>query len=75
MLKSIESLQNQVSGPLVDCYGPKAKILTVEAHDAEVRGLAFCPGKIVRYIYHVQNKKLITSDMLSIKKKLSRSMD
>ena len=72
MLNSIESLQNKVSGPLVDTYGPRTKILTVEAHESEVRGLALCPGKVVKYIYHIQNGHLLTFDILSIKKKLSR---
>ena len=71
MLSSTETLQKHVSGPLLDCYGPDARVLTVEAHDNEVRGLAFCPGKIMKYIYHVQNQKLVTVDMLSIKRKKS----
>ena len=66
MIKSIESLHKQVSGPLFDCYGANSDVVTVDAHWNEIRGLAFCPGKVVKYIYHIQNKKLVTYQMLSI---------
>ena len=64
MLRSIDNLQKQVSGPLFQCFGPSTKVLTVEAHDKEVRGLALCPGKVVKFIYQVQTHQLRTFDLL-----------
>tara|TARA_B100000700_G_scaffold245023_1_gene273387 strand:- start:339 stop:560 length:222 start_codon:yes stop_codon:yes gene_type:complete len=72
MLKSTQALQNTVEKPLLDCYGPTIKILTVEAHDKEVRGLAMCPGKIVKYIYKIQDSELVTFDMLSLKRRVRK---
>tara|TARA_Y100001968_G_C18925284_1_gene511700 strand:+ start:111 stop:338 length:228 start_codon:yes stop_codon:yes gene_type:complete len=72
MLHSTDSLQTLVSGPLLDCFGPKTKVLTVEDHDIEVRGIALCPGKVVKYVYKVQTQELNTFDLLSIKKKRTR---
>ncbi len=69
MLNSTEKLHNTVSGPLLDCFGPFTRVLTVESHDKEVRGLALCPGKVVKYIYQVQTNELRTFDLLSVKKK------
>tara|TARA_Y100001968_G_C19345940_1_gene712045 strand:- start:474 stop:692 length:219 start_codon:yes stop_codon:yes gene_type:complete len=70
MLQSIENLQKQVSGPLLDCFGPSARVLTVESYEKEVRGLALCPGKVVKYIYQVQTGQFMTFELLSIKKKI-----
>ena len=73
MLKSTEALQNTVEQPLLDCYGPTAKVLTDEAHEEEVRGLAMCPGKIVKYIYKIQDSKLVTFEMLSLKRRIRKT--
>ncbi len=69
MLRSTDKLQTLVSGPLLDCFGPKTKVLTVEDHDNEVRGVALCPGKVVKYVYKLQTQELNTFDLLSIKKR------
>ena len=69
-MHSIETLQNQVATPLLECFGPTTRVLTVEDHNNEVRGLALCPGKIVKYIYQIQSKQLRTIDLLAIKKRI-----
>ncbi len=68
MLNSVESLRNQVSEPLGKFLGPKTKVLTVESHGEEVRGLAFCPGRVVRYVFREDLQKLSTSDLLTLRK-------
>ncbi len=68
MLQSTEYLFNIVSGPLDDCFGPNAKVLTVETHGEEVRGLALCPGKVVRYVFNAQTRSFKSAELLSIKK-------
>ena len=54
MLRSVDSLTTEISGPLTSRLGPKAKILTAEVHGDEVRGLALCPGKVIRYVFAAQ---------------------
>ena len=66
MLRSIENLYAKVKGPLTETYGPKARILTVESHGNEIRGLAFCPGKVVKYVFQCQTSKFLTYDMLFV---------
>ncbi|QNJ31759.1 hypothetical protein SynPROS91_01385 [Synechococcus sp. PROS-9-1] len=46
--------------------GPKAKILTAEVHGDEVRGLALCPGKVIRYVFAAQTQRLRTKALLSL---------
>ncbi|HJN35833.1 MAG: hypothetical protein AB8E87_13040 [Prochlorococcus sp.] len=41
-------------------------MITAEVHGNEVRGLALCPGKVVRYVLEAQTSRLRTSDMLRI---------
>lgn len=66
MLRSVDSLRNEVSGPLTFSMGPKAKILTTEVHGDEVRGLALCPGKVVQYVFTAQHQRLRTKALLSL---------
>ena len=66
MLKSIDSLRDSVSGPLVETCGSEVRMITAEVHGNEVRGLALCPGKVVRYVLEAQTSRLRTSDMLRI---------
>ncbi len=68
MLCSVEALKNQVKEPLGEFLGPKTKVLTVESHGLEVRGLAFCPGKVVRYVFQEDLKKLVISELLTLRK-------
>ncbi len=68
MLQSIESLVEKVSEPLGSTFGAEAKVLTVEAHGREIRGLARTPGKIVRYVLDAQSHQLRTFDHLTLKK-------
>ena len=50
MLKSVDTLRRAVSGPLAERCGSEARMLTAELHGKEVRGLAFCPGRVVRFV-------------------------
>jgi len=67
MLRSIESLQTSIKGPLSKSLGPKAKVLTVEAHGENIKGLALCPGKVVKYILNAQDNRITTKDLLTLK--------
>ncbi len=66
MLTSIDTLLERVSGPLGVSCGPEAKVLTAEMHGEEVRGLAICPGKVVRYVLAAQASDLRTADLLTL---------
>ena len=68
MLKSTDLLQRKVSEPLAKTFGPRSKVLTVEAHGNEIRGFALCPGKIVKYVLDAQCRRLSTADHLVIAK-------
>ena len=54
MLKSVDALRHAISGPLQDACGPQARMLTAEVHGTEVRGLALCPGRVVRFVMDEQ---------------------
>ena len=69
MLYSTAALLKKVSGPVGHALGSKAKILTVELHGDEVRGLVSCPGKIVRYVLHAQTKRFHTAVLMKIASK------
>ena len=69
MLRSVDRLRREVTAPLRDRCGPQARVLTAELHGDEVRGLAFCPGTVMRYVLVAQNQKLKTTELL----KLSRA--
>ena len=66
MLRSVDSLRLEVTAPLKDRCGPQARVLTAELHGDEVRGLAFCPGKVMRYVLVAQNRKLKTTELLKL---------
>ena len=66
MLKSVDALRRAVSGPLTDTCGPQARMLTAEVHGSEVRGLAICPGRVVRYVLDAQKAYLDTVDLLRL---------
>ena len=66
MLCSVDALQQAVSGPLEDRCGPEARTLTVEVHGAEVRGLAICPGRVMRYFFDSRKKRFRTTDLLRL---------
>jgi len=66
MLRSVDSLRDEVTGPLSARIGPKAKILTTELHGDEVRGLALCPGSVIQYVFAAQTKQLRTKALLSL---------
>ena len=68
MVKSIEFLQKKVSAPLRKSFGPYARVLTVEAHGDVVKGLALCPGKVVRYVLEARASRLKTCDLLVMTK-------
>ena len=64
MLKSVDNLRDAVSGPLTDRCGTQARMLTAELHGDEVRGLALCPGRVVRFVLDAQTSRLSTVDLL-----------
>ena len=66
MLKSVDTLRHAISGPLEDACGPQARMLTAEVHGSEVRGLAICPGRVVRYVLDAQKSHLDTVDLLRL---------
>ena len=66
MLKSIDSLRASLSGPLIETCGADVRLITAEVHGNEVRGLALCPGKVVRYVLEAQTSRLSTRDMLRL---------
>ena len=68
MIKSVDALRLTVSGPLAECCGSDARMLTAELHGQEVRGLAFCPGRVVRFVLDAQTQRLQTVDLLRLTK-------
>ena len=68
MPKSIDALRRAVHGPLQDACGPEVRMLTAEVHGAEVRGLALCPGRVVRFVMDEQQAQLHTADLLRLTK-------
>lgn len=66
MLRSVDMLLCEVTGPLKDRCGPQARVLTAEVHGDEVRGLAFCPGKVLRYVLAARNRRIKTTEMLRL---------
>jgi len=66
MLKSVDTLRAAVTGPLMDRCGAQARMLTAEVHGDEVRGLAFCPGRVVRFVLDAQTRRLRTVDLLRL---------
>ena len=68
MLKSVDALRHVISGPLQDACGPQARMLTAEVHGTEVRGLALCPGRVVRFVMAEQLQRLQVADLLRLTK-------
>ena len=68
MLKSVDALRHAISGPLEDACGPQARMLTAEVHGTEVRGLALCPGRGVRFVMDEQLPRLQVADLLRLPK-------
>ena len=66
MLRSVDRLLCEVTGPLQDRCGPQARVLTAEVHGDEVRGLAFCPGRVLRYVLAASNSSIKTTDLLRL---------
>ena len=66
MLKSVDTLRLLVGEPLLKRHGPNACVLTTELHGPEVRGLAFCPGRVMRYVLDHDSKRLQTSVLLRL---------
>ena len=66
MLKSVDTLRDDVTGPLADCCGSQVRMLTAELHGEEVRGLAICPGRVVRFVLDAQTHRMSTVDLLRL---------
>ena len=43
-------------------------MLTAEVHGTEVRGLALCPGRVVRFVMDEQLQRLQVADLLRLTK-------
>ena len=68
MLKSVDTLRDDVTGPLAHCCGAQARMLTAELHGEEVRGLAICPGRVVRFVLDAHTHRMSTVDLLRLTK-------
>ena len=68
MVKSVDALRRAVSGPLEDACGPQVRMLTAEVHGSEVRGLALCPGRVVRFVMYGRSQRFKTVDLLRLTK-------
>ncbi|MDC0302905.1 hypothetical protein OAL11_00385 [bacterium] len=66
MLKSVDAVHLAVYGPLTKACGPKTRLLTAEVHGPEVRGLAMCPGRVVRFVLDARNEHFKTMDLLRL---------
>ena len=66
MLKSVDTLRQAVTAPLTDRCGSQARMLTAELHGEEVRGLALCPGRVVRFVMNARTRRLRTDDLLRL---------
>ena len=66
MLRSVDRLCREVIGPLQERCGPQARVLTAEVHGDEVRGLAFCPGKVLRYVLEAKGQRFKTTSLLRL---------
>ena len=68
MLKSVDALRLAIRGPLEEACGPQARMLTAEVHGSEVRGLALCPGRVVRFVMDEHLERLQVADLLKLTK-------
>ena len=68
MLKSVDALRLAIRGPLEEACGPQARMLTAEVHGTEVRGLALCPGRVVRFVMDERVDHLQVADLLKLTK-------
>ena len=66
MLKSVDALRRTIRGPLEEACGPQARMLTAELHGTEVRGLALCPGRVVRFVMDERLQHLQIADLLRL---------
>ncbi len=74
MLQSTAKLLSRVKGPIENLYGPSSRVLTVELHDDEVRGLVLCPGRILHYVVNEHSSIIRTSVILKIALKPSGNL-
>ena len=72
MLKSVDTLRQVVTGPLTDRCGSQARMLTAELHGEEVRGLALCPGRVVRFVMNARTRRLRTEDLLRLTRSIRK---
>ncbi len=66
MLKSVDALRDQVTGPLGKRFGAEVRVLTTELHGLEIRGLAFSPGRVMRYVLDAETSRLRTTVLLRL---------
>ncbi len=66
ILATTEKLFETVSGPVGKAIGPNAKVLTVELHGYEVRGLVACSGRVLRYVLEAESSRIRTREIMAI---------
>ncbi len=66
MICSIDTLREEVMEKLSSNFGTKVKVLSVESHSEEVRGLAVCPGKVIKYVFFSRTKHIRTVELLKL---------
>ena len=47
-------------------FGPTTQMLTAEVNGPEVRALALCPGRVVRFVFDARNEQFKTMDHLRL---------
>jgi hypothetical protein len=66
MLKSVDAVHIAVYGYLTKACGPTTRMLTAEVHGPEVRGLALCSGRVIRFVFDARNEQFKTMDHLRL---------
>lgn len=66
MVKSVDALRSLVAKPLHERWGPLACVLTTEVHGTEVRGFAYLPGRILRYVLNSETQRIRTTVLLRL---------
>lgn len=67
MLKSVDSLKEAVSGPLLQSFGSDTRVINLSVYGTEVRGLALCPGRVVRFVFESKSRSLRCEEVLAVK--------
>ena len=66
MLGSVSSLTSKVQDPLETACGSGCRVISIEMHGQNIHGLAFIPGKVIRYVYESKTQELRFKSVLSL---------